>query len=69
MCFVNTNLLDVRFQLLLSEKELNELPNNSPIREIKYCSLYKKTQFNVLQLKIQCFKQFLLRAYCTLETK
>ena len=57
---VNPNLPEKNVSILLSEKELIQLPDNSPnnFRKSNWL-LHWKTKCNILQWKIQCFKQFL----------
>ena len=59
LCIVNY-LLEEIFQVLLSEKELDKLPDDGPrfSRDHIWIVKYVKTKCNILQWKIQCFKCF-----------
>ena len=60
MYFVNTNLPEERVQVLLSEKELSELPDDSSnIFRKSNIDRYVdqiKTKCNILQWKVKYFK-------------
>ena len=72
--FVNTNPLEERVQVLISEKELNELPENSPnifkkSNTDRYMEIPNATFCNgkYIILDDLCYAEFL--AYYTLENK